>query len=122
MEARSSEKEVLKTEMSVSENGNKVILPFKDYSMHVHINPQTKKVIKTEMCENEDKEIFPFKDYSMYVHINPETLDYLERWKDEQSENLQYLYNDFYDLLNKKTNKNYVLFTGAKDGVYRVRV
>ena len=52
MEARSSEKEMLKTEMSVSENGNKVILPFKDYSMHVHINPQTKQALLVSVPAN----------------------------------------------------------------------
>ena len=73
---------------------------------------------------SKDGVIFPFKNYARKcVHINPKTYNYLSEWKDKQSENLEHLYDDFYDLLNlTRTDKNYVLFTGPKKGVCRVRV
>ena len=66
--------------------------------------------------------IFPFAHFGFHVHINPKTLDYLDDWYQEQGENLEYLYDDLCDLLNKRTIKNYVIFIGPKVGVFRASI
>ena len=63
--------------------------------------------------------IFPFPIHFANHHINPNSICKLSSWIDDQSDNLQYLYDDMYELLNKSSSKNFLLFTGPKNGIHK---